>query len=226
MNTDGTNCVPQGFCGAHAEWSHANNKIAYTNWGCGTYNSDIFIYDPAPCTSTQRTFHGPGEAFNQATWSPDGTQLALSKRGSNGHYDVCRINADGTNLVNLTSDWPDTDEEWPVWSPDGQYILFLRTVSGVTDIWSMRTSDGSRRSRTYINHDPPVPIEFFAVGARPYKLTVTVESHPDWGTIKVEPNLPNYDPNTIVTLRATPIDGKYWGRWSGNVPPGTSSPTL
>ena len=62
-------------------------------------------------------------------WSPDGTQLAFSVRTSpwtadRGDYqwDVAVINADGSGFTQLT-DRPGWDN-FPVWSPDGQWIAF------------------------------------------------------------------------------------------------------
>lgn len=138
INVDGSSRTDLGVPGGHAEWSPDGTKISYTNWGW-TYESDIFIYNCESQTSTKLTHHEPEEAFYTATWAPDGTQLALSKLKSNGDYDVCKINADGTGLVDLSESWP-TSEEWPHWSPSG--IFFHRNTSGVYDIWLM-SPDGN-----------------------------------------------------------------------------------
>jgi len=62
-------------------------------------------------------------------WSPDGSQLAFSVRNvpwpaDRGDYgwDIAIINADGTGFQQLTdrSTW----DNFPVWSPDGQWIAF------------------------------------------------------------------------------------------------------
>ena len=62
-------------------------------------------------------------------WSPDGTQLALSVRQSpmtsdpgDYQWDVAVINADGSGFTQLTNrpGW----DNFPVWSPDGQWIAF------------------------------------------------------------------------------------------------------
>ena len=62
-------------------------------------------------------------------WSPDGTQLALSVRTSpwtadpgDYQWDIAIINADGSGFAQLT-DRPGWDN-FPVWSPDGQWIAF------------------------------------------------------------------------------------------------------
>lgn len=56
--------------------------------------------------------------------SPDGLQIAYMSKSS-GHWQVNLVNADGTGQRRLTDDW-----YWnglPVWSPDGQYIIFVST---------------------------------------------------------------------------------------------------
>jgi len=163
VNVDDGNLTDLGVTGGHAEWSPDGTKISYTNWGL-TYESDIFIYDIVSQTSFQLTHHDSGEAFNQATWAPNGDQLAIAKRGSDGDYDICRINANGTGLVNLTEDWTDTGEYWTDWSPDGQYIFFDREISGKTDIWCM-LPDGSNRLN--VTNSPEIYEAYFDVIQEP-----------------------------------------------------------
>lgn len=45
-----------------------------------------------------------------------------------------------------------------------------------------------------------------------YALSITVVN-PSWGQVRVEPDSPNYPPNTVVTLSATPIEGKTFKHW-------------
>ena len=53
-------------------------------------------------------------------FSPDGSRILFmcALTDPDGHYneDICVINADGTNLVNLTNT-PDALENWPSWGP-------------------------------------------------------------------------------------------------------------
>ncbi len=134
---DGTNQTQLPVSGGMPRWSQGS-KIAYTNWGF-TYDSDIFVYDPATQTSSQVTHHAAGEAFNFATWSPDGEKLAVARRDpGTGLYDILIMNPDGSGSVNITAGWTDTTQNCPSWSPDGEYVLFQSDKGGNWDIWAMR----------------------------------------------------------------------------------------
>jgi TolB protein len=67
-------------------------------------------------------------------WSPDGTRILFMCRlgppDSTGvkSFEICTIDADGTNLTQLTRN--SFLDATPTWSPDGQKIVFHRNVSG------------------------------------------------------------------------------------------------
>jgi len=64
-------------------------------------------------------------AEEHPAWSPDGTRIAFNRsRDSNNvsNVDIYVMNADGSNLIRLTTD-ASVDSE-PTWSPDGAYIAF------------------------------------------------------------------------------------------------------
>jgi Tol biopolymer transport system component len=70
---------------------------------------------------------------NVASWSPDGQRLVYSQ-ATDGNEDLYTCNSDGTNIVKLL-DFP-SNESFPMWSPDGQFIMFEQFLSpeGITDI--------------------------------------------------------------------------------------------
>jgi Tol biopolymer transport system component len=88
---------------------------------------------------------------NWPSWSPDGTQLVYTCRapiaGQGGG--ICRINADGSGRIPLTSanDWE------PSWSPDGRYIAFASQRDGNPEIYLMNADGTNQRRLTYFDGD-------------------------------------------------------------------------
>jgi Tol biopolymer transport system component len=58
-------------------------------------------------------------------WSPDGKKIAFTANPE-GNYDIFTMNADGSNITQLTS-FP-LDENWATWFPDGKSIIFTRQI--------------------------------------------------------------------------------------------------
>ena len=56
------------------------------------------------------------------------------------------MNADGSNLIQLTND--PMDELDPVWSPDGKFIAYTRHGEGVVDIAVVSVDGGQPRVLT------------------------------------------------------------------------------
>lgn len=63
------------------------------------------------------------------------------------NYDIFRVNADGTSLIDLTPTL-DLTENYPVWSPDGSAIAYVASDvltgdnTGTYDLYTM-TPDGT-----------------------------------------------------------------------------------
>jgi len=82
-----------------------------------------------------------GDIEHQLAWSPDGQQFIF---GAGSDFEVTQrhdhklyvLNADGSGLRQITSG--DTNDMFPDWSPDGQWIAFHRSC----DLWIIRP-DGS-----------------------------------------------------------------------------------
>ncbi len=89
------------------------------------------------------------DSFNDwPAWSPDGTQIAFSAVVG-VHRDIFTMNADGTNLRQLTQT-ENVDEMGPTWSPDGTQIAFQSNLDGNWDIFTMN-ADGTGHRRLTTN---------------------------------------------------------------------------
>jgi TolB protein len=78
------------------------------------------------------------------SWSPDGTQLAMTGFWEAGNIDILRMDADGTDFIRLTSD--PADERECDWSPDGSMIAFTSYREELPHIYLMDV-DGSNQRR-------------------------------------------------------------------------------
>ena len=77
-------------------------------------------------------------------WSPDGKLLTFTGRRGNDNRDIYTITFDGETETRLTSDpcWEDGSE----WAPDGKYIWYNSSQSGLMQLWRMKP-DGSEQTR-------------------------------------------------------------------------------
>jgi WD40-like Beta Propeller Repeat len=88
------------------------------------------------------------EIDSNPAWSPDGTQIAFSRRNSwDSNYDVFVMNADGSG-VRPIAETPAVDFK-PTWSPDGTTMLIVSNRKSAfggprksQDLWLTRVRDG------------------------------------------------------------------------------------
>jgi len=73
--------------------------------------------------------------------SPDGTQVALSIWQKGGFQDLYLMPVGGGELTRLTQDLAaDFD---PVWSPDGQYLIYSSDGDGINNLYAYQTEGGT-----------------------------------------------------------------------------------
>lgn len=115
--------VAAGAClAAAAPATASDGRIAY-NDGSGN------VAWLNPDGSFEKPFAVPALTGYNIQLSPDGTKVAYSYVGSNGHsaYDVFVANVDGTNVQDISGTQANVfSDEYPVWSNDGTKIAFVR----------------------------------------------------------------------------------------------------
>jgi hypothetical protein len=144
MDADGSNKIELGN-GYRPSWSPDGNKIVYKNFV--NSNGQIFVMNKDGTGKKQLTFttgfydtekirkENPGQYiidpastiyfYNEfPSWSPDGAKIAF-KSFRDYVSGIFLMNSDGSNVINLTKNFPDATYSSPIWSPDGAKIAFI-----------------------------------------------------------------------------------------------------
>jgi serine/threonine protein kinase/WD40 repeat protein len=75
----------------------------------------------------------------QPDWSPHGSRIAYWTMDSRGQRDIWTVPAEGGPPAPLTDDAP---LDWgPIWSRDGQYVLFSSDRGGSMNLWRVRVDE-------------------------------------------------------------------------------------
>jgi Tol biopolymer transport system component len=82
----------------------------------------------------------PNDALAHSSLSPDGRRVAFASIAA-GSSDIWIQDVDGSNLRQLTND--DAADAWPVWSPDGESLVFNSLRDGRHQTWRASAADGS-----------------------------------------------------------------------------------
>jgi len=126
-------------------FSPDSRRIAYGGYPERQTSADLWLYDLATHTDQRLTSGGQaGRDYNDAIWSPDGKQIALSARdsgtisGKHLYMMPSDASAPPTHLLTRPGD------QWPSdWTRDGKALLFTDTPpNGKRAIWLVPVSGG------------------------------------------------------------------------------------
>jgi Tol biopolymer transport system component len=141
MNVDGTEVVqltdlsaafPAGIEGP--EWASDGSRIAFDG-EADDGHAHIFAVNADGTGLTQIT-SGDGDEID-ATWSPDGTQLAVERQRSPSEPTGIAIVDVATGELRMITENPiDGYDAFPAWSPDGTRIAFARSPGDQQYPWS------------------------------------------------------------------------------------------
>ncbi len=134
MNLDGSQITLVDGSAAYEQfpsWSPTRNQVAFVSNHLNVGKRYLHIYDFD--TGELRQLTDENTKAWSPVWSPDGDRLAFVT-DVDGDQEIYLIDADGANLVNLTSN-PDGFDGAPAWSPDGEWILFVSDREAVEDYY-------------------------------------------------------------------------------------------
>ncbi len=105
-------------------------------WSC----NDIYVMG-ADGVSPERLTDSGAYHDEQPVWSPDASKILLTREDADGYLSIYVMDADGSNMMNLTRGSADSD---PAWSPDGTRILFTRgSGSNDSEVFALN-ADGTQ----------------------------------------------------------------------------------
>jgi TolB protein len=157
--------VPSDSYAFGPEWDPANSWRIISSGLNGLVQLDVNRMEQWPLTD-RREDHTP-------VFSPDGRYIAVAFK-SGGHWQIQRLNADGSGRVAFThismsavvegrGPWNDTA---PAWSPDGSQIAFLTDRAGRWEVWVMNADGSDQRPLFGADVQAQLRLEYHSVDER------------------------------------------------------------
>ncbi|MBI3286943.1 MAG: PD40 domain-containing protein [Chloroflexi bacterium] len=152
-------------------WSPARDCLALTDGGGREvwYNKQIVVAAPDGSARANLS-NDSSRADVQPAWSPDARKIAYVSRPVPEQYplmteaiydtDIWLMNVDGTEKHQLTFT-ENAGEHYPLWSPDGEHILFVRVENNRSGLWIMETDGGKQRQVAELGAAPPPPSNYY-----------------------------------------------------------------
>ncbi|MCG8608041.1 protein kinase, partial [bacterium] len=112
-----------------------NGTLVYLPGGDAMWRSELALVDQRGDSQPLIQKHGPYHTSHSL--SPDGRQLAVQVASSND--DIWIFDTERETQIRLTFEG---ENAWPIWSPDGNQIIFSSDRSGISNLYSV-TVDAS-----------------------------------------------------------------------------------
>jgi TolB protein len=128
-------------------FSPDGKKIAYVveNTEAKTLDRHLWVMN-ADGTGAKALTSDPDDSDWDPSFSPDERKIVFAGIRGTENLEVCAMNADGTDPVQLTKG--DTYSEDPSYSPDGKQIVFTSQRSGSREVWVMNADGTDQRPLT------------------------------------------------------------------------------
>lgn len=142
MNADGSTPAPitiRSDLNFRPRWSPDGTKIAWL----AMMNLSATLWIANPDGSSADVADASGTVGLDFGWSPGGQKVAYSSHGvGSTDRDIFTVTAAGTGLTNVTNEMGATNNELPVWSPDGSRLAFWSDRDGDREVYAM-SADGT-----------------------------------------------------------------------------------
>ncbi len=155
---------------ASPRWSPDGKKIVFAR-----SDGNIYTVDAESKKVTRLTHAEKGIYHSSPDWSPDGSKIVFHSNGKNGYADLYMMNADGSNISQITGKNEKNSSEYaPHFSPDGKYLLFEKSKEGKTDIYVMNMANKQAQNITR-DFDQPVSGSIWSEDGNKVLYTVNEE---------------------------------------------------
>ncbi len=116
-----------------AAWSPDGAEFAYTT------DDGLYLCDAEG--SNPRRIVAMSGRLDSVHWSPDGRRLCMARVSSREATTLWEVGSDGSGLRRLVENITDAGHSC-FWTPDGNYLIFLRYPAGIGTPWALRVSAG------------------------------------------------------------------------------------